>query len=149
MGRLADTPPELSLKTDATAPASQLALLPQLPTQTLFPLMFKRPGGSSSSSPTYTTPALALIGCGSTVSWILEQENPLTLILAGDFNLHHPNWSQTRPHSRTSTQAGELVSWAGKALHFPVTTGRREPTHNLGGVLDLVWGSNSLGKSHA
>lgn len=62
-------------------------------------------------------------------------------ILAGDFNLHHPNWQPTTTY--TSLKAQDLVDWA-ESADLVLTSPIGEPTHRAGNVLDLSWASASL-----
>ncbi len=80
------------------------------------------------------------------VASIIEETEPPTTILAGDFNLHHSHWAHTRPNLRTSRQADDLVAWAHRNS-ISMVSKSGEQTHNLGGILDLALGSNSLIRS--
>jgi hypothetical protein len=70
----------------------------------------------------------------------------LPSILAGNFNLHHEDWAHISPTSHVRPQADRLISWAEQSS-ITLVSRHGEATHNLGGVIDLVWGSAQLAAS--
>jgi hypothetical protein len=100
----------------------------QISTQNLSPLnivnIYNAPPGST--------------GSGEAVQSILATPQRLwqSALLAGDFNLHHPNWN---PTCRTiSAQADILVSWLDK-FNFSFTSEVGQATHNRGNQIDLAF----------
>ena len=62
-------------------------------------------------------------------------------LIAGDFNLHHPNWDPA--HRTPSGQAEVLLDWLDSHSFVyigPVGT----PTHNQGNTLDLAFSTGPL-----
>jgi ribonuclease HI/endonuclease/exonuclease/phosphatase (EEP) superfamily protein YafD len=59
-----------------------------------------------------------------------------SILLAGDFNLHHPQWNPNHP--RQSVQAGHFIDWLDKN-NFIYISEPSKATHNAGGVLDLTF----------
>src|SRR5438045_2658 len=75
---------------------------------------------------------------GTTIASLMDLPHSLwrSAFLAGDFNLHHPNWDPN--HSRLSTQAKPFVMWL-TSNNFNLMSEVSEPTYNSGSVLDLAF----------
>ena len=77
-------------------------------------------------------------GAGEAVETLLSlpQSTWQSAFLAGDFNLHHPNWDLL--HSSPSKQSEAFVVWL-EQHNFTLTSEVGKPTQNLGNVLDLAF----------
>src|SRR5438045_874306 len=77
-------------------------------------------------------------GAGSAVDLLLKLPQTLwrSALLAGDFNLHHPNWDPD--HLSPSRQAEPFVVWLDNH-NFAFTSEVSEPTQNHGNTLDLAF----------
>jgi hypothetical protein len=76
-------------------------------------------------------------GAGIAVDLLTELPRTLwrSAFLAGDFNLHHPNWDPNHPSP--SRQAEPFVAWLDNN-NFAFTSEVGEPTQNYGNTLDLA-----------
>jgi hypothetical protein len=77
-------------------------------------------------------------GAGTAVDLLTELPRTLwrSAFLAGDFNLHHPNWDPDHPSP--SRQAEPFVAWLDNN-NFAFTSEVGEPTQNYGNTLDLAF----------
>lgn len=85
------------------------------------------------------------VNSGAGVSFLLsltDNNFPPKTILAGDLNLHHPNWNPSYQGS-PSTQSGDFIRWLEDNELFLLSE-VDVPTHNLGNVLDLCFASSAL-----
>ena len=82
-------------------------------------------------------------GAGTAVDLLTELPQTLwrSAFLAGDFNLHHPNWDPDHPSP--SRQAEPFVAWLNNN-NFAFTSEVGEPTQNYGNTLDLAFLSGPL-----
>lgn len=93
---------------------------------------------------TYNAPLVA-VNPGAGISPLISlaaNQFPTKTILAGDLNLHHPNWNPGYSGD-LSTQAEDFICWLERNNLFLLSE-IDVPTHNRGNVLDLCFASCTL-----
>lgn len=68
------------------------------------------------------------------------RNSPRQYLIAGDFNLHHPNW---QAGARADAASHAWVEWA-IDHELDLISAPGKPTHNRGNVIDLVYAQDTL-----